>query len=95
MYLLIRDDRTREVLGIMHKDEVKKDATRDYGHCPRGECSCLKTDLEKTVRDGVGAFGYYDWVIEEITQSEFETYRDLHGFHVIGGKIPWWKMSLA
>ena len=83
---------TREVLGIMHKDEVKKDATRDYGSCPRGECSCLKTDLEKTVRDSLGIIGDYYWILEEITQSEYETYRDLHEFKVVERSKPWWKM---
>ena len=61
-----------EVLGIFNASKVP--IPHNYPSLQDGLTKIVERNLNLTV-------GYWYWV--KITQAEYETYRDLHGFHVI------------
>ena len=81
-YYLVRSNTTKEVLGILSRDNVlvkeDYDDIRDNGLVYFG---AVKAKLEHIAGKNVGRDNWY-WYWEEITQAEYETYRDLHGFRV-------------
>ena len=81
-YYLIRSNETKEVFGILSKDNVL--VKEDYDLIRQNEWAyfgAIVAKLEYITGLNVGAKNWY-WIWEEITQAEYETYRDLHGFRV-------------
>ena len=66
----------------MSKDDVL--VKKDYDDIRKNELAyfgAIKLKLEHIAGKNVGFENWY-WYWEEITQAEYETYRDLHGFRV-------------
>jgi len=80
MYYLIRSYPSKEVLGLLSRADVLTEKEYEpYRECsPDIACGCLHLRLR-----GIINACYGNWTMEAITQSEYETYRDLHGFKVI------------
>lgn len=81
-YLIRSNQKSNKVFGILSESEVltKEDYENIHWH-ELGYFSALKTKLEYIAGQNVGRDNWY-WYWEEITQAEYETYRDLHGFKV-------------
>ena len=75
MFYLIRSRRTKEGLGIISVHEVldSSDFT-DFIDIREWLIIVIEENL---------TLNYRDWYFEQITQAEYETYRDLHGFRVL------------
>jgi len=70
MYYLIRWSRDDEVAGIMDTgSDILFYSNRGYG------------TLIVAIKEHFNTESHFGW--ERITQAEYETYRDLHGFEVI------------
>ena len=81
-HYLVRSNKNKEVFGILSKDNVL--VKEDYDYIRENEVSyfgAIKAKLEHIAGKNVGRDNWY-WYWEEITQAEYETYRDLHGFRV-------------
>ncbi len=75
MFYLIRSKATKEVLGILSVNEVLDDFdVVDYVD--------IKEQLITVVEANI-SLKYNRWYFQYITQAEYETYRDLHGFRVL------------
>ena len=71
MYYLIRWSRDDEVAGIMNTHDQILGYTS----------GSFQNRLIATVKEHFNTESHFSW--ERITQAEYETYRDLHGFEVI------------
>ena len=98
MFFIVRTKSTKEILGIVDERMVLRpeavgtmvdDLWRNWtGHILPDEWiseDCMRaatwTVIEKNVVDSVKHCQDW-WYWKEISQAEFETYRDLHGFKV-------------
>ena len=86
MYLIIRSDVNWDVLGILDESTIRGPSDMNiesYSYAAYGRLGHLvmDSDLMHFINANLG--GFEDWGWGRITQAEYETYRDLHGFHVI------------
>ena len=91
MFFLIRWKGSHEAIAIMDGDllltaeEIEK-AFAPYKDLPPGSITAgtneLRWRLIDIVEQNVKA-GQVNWYWESISEAEYETYRDLHGFEVI------------
>lgn len=86
MYIIIRSDVNWDVLGILDESTIRDPSDmniKSYSYAVYGCLGRLVMDnnLIHIIRVDLG--GFEDWGWERITQAEYETYRDLHEFHVI------------
>ena len=80
-YYLIRIHVTNEVYGILSESAVFLQIDYDYIRENELEYFGIKAKLERIASENVGIENGC-WCWEEITQAEYETYRDLYGFRV-------------
>ena len=86
MYVMIRSDVNEDVLGILDESIIRDPSDMNiesYSYFVYGRLGHLvmDSDLMHIISADLG--GFEDWGWEQITQAEYETYRDLHGFYVI------------
>ena len=75
MFYLIRNKATKEGLGILSVREVID------GYLERVDFINTTDQLIMVVEANI-SLNYSRWYFEHISQAEYETYRDLHGFRV-------------
>ena len=85
---MIRSDVNEDVLGILDESTVRGPSDMNiesYSYSVYGrrgpDYLVMDGDLMRIITVDLG--GFEDWGWERITQAEYETYRDLHGFYVI------------
>ena len=89
MYFLIRNATRSKVLGIVNEHEVLESSVID-----QEVARCAKHGMLESYRNGNVMhaeliniiqvnLNLRHWTWESISQAEFETYRDLHGFRVL------------
>ena len=80
MFYVVRSYPSKEVLGLLNRAEVLTEKEYEpYRECsPDIACGCLQLRFRRIINAHYG-----NWTLEVITQAEYETYRDLHGFKVI------------
>lgn len=79
-YLIRSNKKNSKVFGILSESEVLTEEDYEDIHWHR-DFSALKAKLQYIAGQNVGCDNWY-WYWEEITQAEYETYRDLYGFKV-------------
>ena len=85
MYVMIRSDVNEDVLGILDESIIRDPSDMNiesYSYFVYGRLGHLvmDSDLMHIISTDLG---FEDWGWEQITQAEYETYRDLHEFYVI------------
>ncbi len=86
MYIIIRGDVNEDVLGILNESIIRDPSDMNIESYSYAVYDCIDhlvmdSDLMDIISADLG--GFEDWGWERITQAEYETYRDLHEFHVI------------
>ena len=86
MYIIIHSNNDdRDVLGILDESTVRDptDMTiESYSYSKFSRTGPLVMD-NKIMDDISADLGLDEWCWVRITKAEYETYRDLYGFHVI------------
>ncbi len=89
MFFLIRDANYIEVLGIVNEHEVLESSEIDQEIARCAKHGMLESYRKGNVMSVVliniirSNLNLEHWIWEGISQAEFETYRDLHGFRVL------------